>query len=149
MKLQVILLVFMIGFTPLVVARQGADSELESIQKFISSTEKLTKNKEIRRQLKRTRGQLDRVRELWVAGAIPDSLGLLFEVRRILYRYGSSESQEFQQNMRTDHEAGLAFPVEDRKISKRSASHFRRNSDTDDCAGRRLHNEFFSRCKAW
>jgi hypothetical protein len=73
--------------------------ELKAIEKLISRTEKLTENKTIKAPLTRVRKQLIRVQELWQAGAIPNSLGLLLEIRRTLYQYGASESQTFQQNL--------------------------------------------------
>ena len=101
MKTYFIVLLFFFTFTPLAFSQSASDLELQSIQKLILNTEKLTKNKAIRDQLKRSRKHLDRVRDLWAAGAVPNSLRLLLEVRAILYRNGSSESQTFQQNLRS------------------------------------------------
>jgi hypothetical protein len=100
MKTHCIVLLILFCFTPIAFAQSSSEAELKSIQKLISNTEKLTKNKGIRDQLKRSRRHLDRVRELWQAGAVPNSLGLLLEVRSILYRNGASESPSFQQNLR-------------------------------------------------
>ena len=97
MKRYVILLCLLFCFSA--ISHSQNAEELKSIEKLISSTEKLTKNKSITAPLKRVRKQLIRVRELWQAGAIPNSLGLLLEIRRTLYQCGGSESQIFQQNL--------------------------------------------------
>jgi hypothetical protein len=100
MKTLCIVLLILLAFTPFVLSQSASEAELKSIQNLISNTEKLTKNKSTRNQLKRSRKHLDRVRELWQLGAVPNSLGLLLEVRSILYRNGSLETQPFQQNLR-------------------------------------------------
>ncbi len=101
MKCYAILLCFLFGLTTFSYSQSTDDLELKSIEKLVASTEKLTLNKSVKATLKRVRKQLNRVGELWQVGAVPNSLGILMEIRGTLYRYGTSESLAFQQNVRS------------------------------------------------
>ena len=77
----------------------ATSGELNSIAQLLRNTEKLTQNKTVRSQIKRSRKQVERVQELWGLGAVPNSLSLLLDIRRSLYRLGGSESAQFQENV--------------------------------------------------
>jgi hypothetical protein len=100
MKQHLIFIVLMLGFAFPILSQDQSDAAFEAIQKMILHAEKQIKNKAILKELKHSRKQMERVRELWASGLIPNSVGLLLDVRRNLYKYGSYETQEFQQNVR-------------------------------------------------
>ncbi|MCI0416808.1 hypothetical protein L0222_28910 [bacterium] len=101
MKRFVVLLCFLFSCSSLSYAQDTSVLELKSIERLIASTEKLTRNKSIKAPLKKVRKQMNQVRDLWQAGAVTNSLGLLLQIRSTLYKYGASESQTFQQNLRS------------------------------------------------
>jgi hypothetical protein len=93
MKLKAILMILVIGFAPFALSQESStsdDLELRSIRNLIVYTEKLALDKTARAQLKYAGRELDRVRELWQIGKIPNSLTLLLNIRNVFYKYGSS-----------------------------------------------------------
>ena len=100
MKVTVFILILLLAIAPVAKGQSTDVAGLKSIAKFLERTEKETKNKTVRDQVRRSRKHVERIQELWGIGAIPNSLGLLLEVRTNLYRLGASGSLDFQQKMK-------------------------------------------------
>src|SRR6478672_9349502 len=78
-----------------------AAQEFKSIQEVLTDTAKLTTDDTKKETLKYVRKELDRVRELWDQGYVPNTLPILMNVRSNLYRSVSGETPSVQQNLKS------------------------------------------------
>jgi hypothetical protein len=78
-----------------------AAQEFKSIQEVLKDTAKLTNEDTKKETLKYVRKELDRVRQLWDEGYVPNTLSILMNVRSILYRSATGETAPVQQNLKS------------------------------------------------
>jgi hypothetical protein len=78
-----------------------AAQEFKSIQEVLKDTARLTNNDAKRETFKYLRKELDRARQLWDQGYVPNTLSVLMNVRSILYRSSTGESAPVQQNLKS------------------------------------------------
>jgi len=101
MKLSLGLLLILTLPTFLFATDTPAAAEFKSIEELLKYTTKMTEDDTKRSTLKFVRKEVARVRELWDLGYVQNSLPLLLNIRKILYRYGTAESLAFQQNLKS------------------------------------------------
>ena len=90
------IVLFLIFLGPPSILFSAADTptaqEFKSIQEVLKETAKLTNNDTKKETLKYVRKELDRVRQLWDQGYVPNTLSILMNLRSILYRSASGET---------------------------------------------------------
>jgi hypothetical protein len=103
MKRTIVLFLIFLAIPPFLFSADltAAGQEFKSIQEVLKDTTNLMKDDTKKETLKYVRKQLVRVHELWDQGYVPNSLTLLMNVRSILYRSASGESDMVQQNLKS------------------------------------------------